>query len=68
MRAVFLNRLWEIRDRSFENQRYPASGLNLVVAAIVLWNTIYLDRAILALRGSGQRIDKKLPSHLSSLG
>jgi TnpA family transposase len=32
-RAVFLNRLGEFRDRSFENQRYRASGLNLVVAA-----------------------------------
>jgi TnpA family transposase len=38
-RAVFLNRLGEIRDRSFENHRYRASGLNLVVAAIVLCNT-----------------------------
>jgi hypothetical protein len=37
---VFLNRLGEIRDRSFENQRYRASGLNLVVAAIILWNTV----------------------------
>jgi TnpA family transposase len=27
----FFNRLGEIRDRSFENQRYRASGLNLVV-------------------------------------
>ena len=42
-RAVFFNRLGEIRDRSFENQRYRASGLNLVVAAIILWNTVYLD-------------------------
>ena len=32
-RAVFFNRLGELRDRSFENQRYRASGLNLVVAA-----------------------------------
>jgi hypothetical protein len=24
------------------NQRYSASGLNLTIAAIVLWNTIYL--------------------------
>ncbi|MCW8191857.1 Tn3 family transposase, partial [Verminephrobacter eiseniae] len=38
-RAVFFNRLGEIRDRSFEQQRYRASGLNLVTAAIVLWNT-----------------------------
>ena len=36
-RAVFLNRLGEVSDRSFENQRYRASGLNLVVVSIVLW-------------------------------
>jgi len=33
------NRLGELRDRSFEAQRHRASGLNLVVAAIILWNT-----------------------------
>jgi TnpA family transposase len=43
-----------LRDRSFENQRYRASGLNLVVAAIVLWNTVYLGRAIHGLREQGQ--------------
>jgi TnpA family transposase len=42
-RAVFFHRLGEIRDRSYENQRYRASGLNLVVAAIRLWNTVYLE-------------------------
>ena len=40
-RAVFFNRLGEIRDRAFENQRHRAGGLNLVVAAITLWNTVY---------------------------
>jgi TnpA family transposase len=49
-RAIFFNRSGEIRDRSFENQRYRASGLNLVVAAIALWKTVYLDRSISALR------------------
>jgi hypothetical protein len=67
-RAVFLNRLGEIRDRSFENQRYRASGLNLVVAAIVLWNTVYLERAIKALRDSGQFVDEALLPHLAPLG
>ena len=67
-RAVFLNRLGEIRDRSFENQRYRASGLNLVVAAIILWNTVYLERAVQALRDSGKNIDKGLLPHLSPLG
>lgn len=53
-RAVFFNRLGEIRDRSFEDQRYRASGLNLVVAAIVLWNTVYLERAVNSLRHEGR--------------
>ncbi len=67
-RAVFFNRLGEIRDRGFEQQRYRASGLNLVTAAIVLWNTVYLDRATNALRGHGQAIDDALLQYLSPLG
>lgn len=30
----------------FENQSYRASGLNLLVAAIILWTTRYLERAL----------------------
>lgn len=41
-RAVFFNRLGEVGDRSYEDQFYRASRLNLVIAAIVLWNTVYL--------------------------
>jgi TnpA family transposase len=67
-RAVLLNRLGEIRDRSFENQRYRASGLNLVVSPIVLWNTTYLERAVQALRDSGKDVNDRLLPHLSPLG
>jgi TnpA family transposase len=67
-RAVFFNRLGEIRDRSFENQRSRASGLTLVVAAIVLWNTVYLERAVQALRDAGKEVDDALLPHLSPLG
>ncbi len=67
-RAVFFNRLGEIRDRSFENQRYRASGLNLVDAAIVLWNTVYLERAMQALKDHGQVVDETLLQYLSPLG
>ena len=67
-RAVFFNRLGEIRDRGFEQQRYRASGLNLVTAAIVLWNTVYLERAINALREHGQTVDETQLQYLSSLG
>ena len=65
-RAVFFNRLGELRDRSFENQRYRASGLNLIVAAITLWNTVYLQRAVTALRERGP-VDDTLLRHLSPL-
>jgi TnpA family transposase len=67
-RAVFFNRLGEIRDRSFEQQRYRASGLNLVTAAIVLWNTVYLERVTAALKGHGQPVDAELLQYLSPLG
>ena len=58
----------ELRDRSFEQQRYRASGLNLVTAAVVLWNTVYLERAAHALRGNGHAVDDALLQYLSPLG
>ena len=67
-RAVFFNRLGELRDRTYENQRHRASGLNLVVASIVLWNTVYLERAVSTLRERGQAISDDLLAHLSPLG
>ena len=39
-KAVFFYRLGEFRDRTFDQQRYRASGPNLLTAAIVLWNTV----------------------------
>jgi hypothetical protein len=67
-RAVFFNRLGELRDRSFEDQRYRASGLNLVVAAIVAWNTVYLERAVASLSGQKTEIRPELLAHISPLG
>src|SRR6218665_2072002 len=67
-RAVFFNRLGEIRDRRFEQQRDRASGLNLVTAAIVLWNPVYLERAAHGLRGNGHVVDDALLQYLSPLG
>jgi TnpA family transposase len=67
-RAEFFNRLGEIRDRSFEQQRYGASGLHLVTAVIVLWNTVYLERATQGLRDAGKIIDDRLLQYLSPLG
>lgn len=67
-RAVFFHRLGEIRDRTFENQSYRASGLNLAVAAIILWNTVYLGRAVDELRSRGETIPDELVAHIAPLG
>ena len=64
---MFFNRLGELRDRTHENQQHRASGLNLVVAAIALWNTVYLERAINALQERSDVVDQKLLAHLSPL-
>ncbi len=66
-RPVFIHRLGEIRDRTYENQQHRASGLNLLVTAIILWNTRYLERAVAALRES-ENIPDTLLVHLSPLG
>jgi TnpA family transposase len=66
-RAVFIHRLGEIRDRTYENQQHRASGLNFLVTAIILWNTRYLERAIAVLRQT-EHIPDHLLAHLSPLG
>jgi TnpA family transposase len=66
-RAVCFNRLGEIRDRTYDQQRFRASGLNLVIAAIILWNTVYLERAVAALRQHGQVIDEGLLPHVAPI-
>jgi TnpA family transposase len=66
-RAVFIHRLGEIRDRTYENQQHRASGLNLLVTAIILWNTRYLERAVATLRQT-ENVPDHLLAHLSPLG
>ncbi len=67
-RAVFFHRQGEIRDRTFENQSFRASGLSLITAAIVHWNTVYLDRAVQQLRAQGATVPDDLLAHVAPLG
>jgi TnpA family transposase len=67
-RAVFFHRQGEIRDRTFENQSFRASGLSLITAAIVHWNTVYLDRAVRRLRAQGVAVPDDLLAHIAPLG
>lgn len=57
-----------MRDRSFENQTYRASGLNLLVAAVILWNTRYLQAAFGHLAASGMDVPQDHIRHVAPLG
>ena len=63
-KAVFFNRLGQIRDRAYESQLHRARGLNLLVAAIVLWNSRYLGEAVGALRRHGYDVPDQILAHV----
>jgi TnpA family transposase len=66
-RAVCLYRRGMMQERSFEEMNHRASGLNLVVAAIVLWNTVYLQKAVVRLKEKNAPIPEQYLPHLSPM-
>ena len=66
-RTVFLHQLGELRNRVAETMAYRASGLNLVLNAIVLWNTVYLSRAVDYIRSQGIVMPDELLSQVAPL-
>lgn len=67
-RAVAFHRLGRFRDRGLENQQTRAAALNLVTAAIILFNCRYLGSAIEEMRRRGTPIDPTMLTRLSPLG
>ncbi len=65
--AVFLHRHGTVKDRSLEEVLNRASGLNLLIMAIVVWNTVYLAHAIQVLEQRGIHISEHLLAHISPL-
>jgi TnpA family transposase len=51
-----------ITDRGQDAQHFRASGLNLVIAAIVYWNSTYLADAIEHMRTNGKAVPAELPA------
>ena len=56
-----------IADRSAEAQQFRASGLNLVIAAIVFSNSTYIADAIAHLRATEQSVPDAWLAHTSPL-
>lgn len=64
---MFLHQLGELRNRIAETMAYRASGLNLVVNAIILWNTVYLSRAVRFVADQGLTIPDALLTQVAPL-
>lgn len=56
-----------IADRGQDAQQFRASGLNLVIAAIVYWNSTYLADAIEHMRADGKAVPAEWLAHTSPL-
>jgi TnpA family transposase len=66
--AICTFRQGRIIDRTHETLQYRASGLNLVIAAIVYWNSTYIADAVQHLRSIGEDPDPALLAHTSPVG
>jgi TnpA family transposase len=58
----------QIRQAYREGQEDQLAALGLVLNAVVLWNTRYLDAIVENLRGSGQPVRDEAAARLSPLG
>ena len=64
-RNIFIANEGKIRKRNQEDQLNQAACLNLVVNAITVWNTVYMQAALDQLRIEGYEINEDDIPHLS---
>ena len=67
-RAVFHGQRGELRQRYREGQEDQLSALGFILNAIVLWNTIYTNEAVLYLHQQGMHIAPADLERISPLG
>ena len=66
-RAIFHGQRGELRQRYREGQEDQLGALGLVVNAVVLWNTRYLDAALAQVRATGRLVKPEDVERLSPL-
>jgi TnpA family transposase/site-specific recombinase XerD len=67
-RTTFYGRRGELRQRYREGQEDQLGALGLVLNIIVLWNTVYMNAAIEALRAQGVSVAPEDIARLSPFG
>src|SRR5215472_18663543 len=66
-RVIFHGQRGELRQAYREGQEDQLGALGLVLNAVVLWNTRYIDAAVGLLRAQGQEVADEEAARLSSL-
>jgi len=66
-RAIFFGKHGELRERELQDQLQRASALNILINAISIWNTAYLQKAIDYSKSKGDFNDSLL-KHIAPLG
>lgn len=66
-RTIFHGKRGELRQRYREGQEDQLGALGLVVNAVILWNTIYMDAALAELRAEGFVVREEDVARLSPL-
>ena len=67
-RKIFHGQRGELRQSYREGQEDQLGALGLVVNAVVLWNTRYIDAAVASLRAAGHELSDEDVARLSPLG
>ena len=66
--ALRIGRQGEIRARTTEGQHFRMTGLNLLAAIIIYWNTKHLGNAVTQRQHDGLDCPAELLAHISPLG
>ena len=67
-RAIFFGKQGELRERTIQNQLQRASALNLIINAINIWNSLYLQKAVDYRKSTDETFNEELLAHVSPLG
>ena len=67
-RVTYFGQKGEVRQRYREGQEEQLGALGLVVNAMILWNTLYMNRALEEMQGRGMKTLPEDVERLSPLG
>lgn len=65
-RAIFFGKRGELHEKALKDQLQRASALNIIINAISVWNTVYLEKAIEYLKEKNA-LKEELLNYISPL-